>query len=46
VRLPHVLTSLSAKLVAIAVANKTARIAWAIMNKGGIYRAPALAAAA
>ena len=35
-----------AKLVAIAVANKTARIAWAIMNKGGIYRAPALAAAA
>jgi len=34
-----------AKLVAIAVANKTARIAWAIMNKGGIYRAPALAAA-
>jgi len=35
-----------AKLVAIAVANKTARIAWAIMNKGGIYRTPALAAAA
>jgi transposase len=34
-----------AKLVAIAVANKTARIAWAIMNKGGIYRTPALAAA-
>jgi transposase len=34
-----------AKVVAIAVANKTARIAWAIMNKGGIYRAPALAAA-
>jgi transposase len=34
-----------AKLVAIAVANKTARIAWAIMSKGGSYRAPALAAA-
>ena len=34
-----------AKVVAIAVANKTARIAWAIMYKGGIYRAPALAAA-
>jgi transposase len=32
--------------VAIAVANKTARIAWAIMSKGGTYRAPALAAAA
>lgn len=35
-----------AKVVAIAVANKTARIAWAIMAKGGTYRAPALAAAA
>jgi transposase len=33
------------KLVAIAVANKTARIAWAIMSRGGTYRAPALAAA-
>src|SRR6476659_8888111 len=35
-----------AKLVAVAVANKMARIAWAIMAKGGYYRAPALAAAA
>lgn len=35
-----------AKVVAIAVANKTARIAWAIMAKGGHYRAPELAAAA
>src|SRR5215468_1250255 len=35
-----------AKLVAIAVANKMARIAWAIMAKGGYYRAPELAAAA
>jgi transposase len=35
-----------AKVVAIAVANKTARIAWAIMTKGGTYRAPALAAVA
>lgn len=35
-----------AKLVAVAVANKTARIAWAIMTKGGTYRSPALAAAA
>jgi transposase len=34
------------KLVAIAVANKTARIAWAIMSRGGTYRAPALALAA
>lgn len=35
-----------AKLVAVAVANKTARIAWAIMAKGGTYRAPMLAAPA
>jgi transposase len=35
-----------AKVVAIAVANKTARIAWAIMAKGGHYQAPELAAAA
>ena len=35
-----------AKLVAVAVANKLARVAWAIMAKGGTYRAPALAAAA
>ena len=34
-----------AKLVAVAVANKMARIAWAIMTKGETYRAPALAAA-
>ena len=34
------------KLVAVAVANKTARIAWAVMAKGGTYRAPELAAAA
>src|ERR1700761_7753855 len=31
-----------AKLVAVAVANKMARIAWAIMAKGGYYRAPEL----
>jgi transposase len=35
-----------AKLVAVAVANKTARIAWAIMAKGGYFRAPVLALAA
>ena len=29
-----------AKVVAIAVANKLARIAWAIMSKGGIFRTP------
>lgn len=31
-------------LVAVALANKTARIVWALMARGGIYRAPALAA--
>jgi transposase len=35
-----------AKLVAVAVANKMARIAWAIMAKRGYYRAPELAVAA
>jgi transposase len=34
-----------AKVVAIAIANKSARIAWAIMSNGGTYRPPALAAA-
>ena len=31
-------------LVTVALANKTARIAWALMAKGGVYRAPAPAA--
>ena len=31
-------------LVAVALANKTARIVWALLAKGGVYRAPALAA--
>ena len=30
-------------LVAVALANKTARIVWAILAKGGEYRAPAAA---
>ncbi len=29
-----------AKLVAVAMANKTARIAWAVMTRGEAYRAP------
>jgi transposase len=40
------LAKMPAKKVAVALANKTARIAWAILAKGGTYRAPALAAAA
>jgi len=31
-------------LVAVALANKMARICWALMAKGGIYRDPAVAA--
>jgi transposase len=31
-------------LVIVALANKNARIAWALLAKGGIYRAPAVAA--
>jgi len=34
------------KVVAVALANKMARIAWALLAKGGTYRAPALMAAA
>jgi transposase len=32
------------KVVAVALANKMARIAWALLAKGGTYRAPRLAA--
>ena len=34
------------KVVAIALANKMARVAWALLARGGKYRAPAIAAAA
>jgi transposase len=33
-----------AKVVAVALANKMARIAWAVLAKGETYRAPATAA--
>ena len=32
------------KVVAVALANKMARVAWALLAKGGTYRAPRLAA--
>ncbi len=32
-------------LVAVALANKTGRIVWALLAKGGVYQAPAVAAA-
>jgi len=31
-------------LVTVALANKTARIVWALLAKGGVYKAPAVAA--
>ena len=31
-------------LAAVALANKTGRIVWALLARGGTYRAPALAA--
>ena len=31
-------------LVIVALANKNARVAWALLTKGGMYRAPAVTA--
>jgi transposase len=31
-----------ARVVTVAMANKTARIAWAILARGEVYRAPAM----
>jgi transposase len=33
-----------ARLASVALANKTARIAWAVLAKGEVYRAPVPAA--
>ena len=40
------LARMPAKKAAVALANKTARIAWALLAKGGTYRQPKLPAAA
>jgi transposase len=42
----QLLTRRPFKVVAVALANKMARVAWALLAKGGTYRAPAIAAAA
>lgn len=42
--LHRMLTRKPPMLVIVALANKTARIAWALMTKGGIYQAPTVAA--
>lgn len=44
--LVSLLARMPAKKAAVALANKMARIAWAILAKGGTYRAPVLAASA
>jgi transposase len=40
------LAKMLAKNALVALANKMARIAWAILAKGGAHRAPALPVAA
>ena len=44
---PHMARMLARKppmLVIVALANKIARIVWALITKGGVYRAPAVPA--
>lgn len=44
-RLPAMLLRKPARVVTVAAANRTARVAWAIMTRGGTYRAPVTCAA-
>lgn len=39
-RIAAVLAHKPAGVVTVAAANRTARVAWAIMARGGMYRAP------
>jgi transposase len=34
-----------ARIVTVAAANRTARVAWAVLTRGGTYRKPTMAAA-
>ena len=43
-RLPAMLQRKPARVVTVAAANRTARVAWAIMTRGGTYRSPVAAA--
>ncbi|MGF7151915.1 transposase [Sphingomonas zeicaulis] len=44
-RIPAMLQRRPARVVTVAAANRTARVAWAIMTRGGTYQKPAVAAA-
>jgi len=44
-RIPAMLERRPARVVTVAIANRTARVAWAIMARGGTYRRPAAAIA-
>ena len=43
--LADLLSRKPARLVTVALANKAARVVWAIMVRGGVYRRPASAGA-
>jgi hypothetical protein len=43
-RIPAMLQRRPARVVTVAAANRTARVAWAIMTRGGTYQKPAVAA--
>lgn len=44
-RIAAMLARKPARVVTVAIANRTARVAWSIMARGGVYRAPGAIAA-